>query len=247
MGREQRIAVLLSTVVFATIGGGVLVDALTARPAVAAELPAFDSCASLRTWVDRAASDEAKHPQYLPGIGYGAVTDGAGIAGSAPGVPMPMSASASVAGEAASAGSMRGPVTSTKDAVGTSATGTNVQEAGVDEPDQVKTDGHYVVGVQAENHSVWIATLAGHTPHVIGRLRLDGTPTSLLLAGNRALVTLQQQIAYPAAEPARGGVSSSAGVSSPCSTSHRQRSRCSARLAPTSRTSTSPPQPGTSG
>src|SRR5947207_1287762 len=77
----------------------------------------------------------------------------------------------------------------------------------VDEPDQVKTDGHYVVGVGGER-SLWVAEISGHTPHVIGRLHLDGTPTSLLLAGHRALVVVEPRIAYPAGlrgGPARSG------------------------------------------
>ena len=71
-----------------------------------------------------------------------------------------------------------------------------MQETGVDEPDQVKTDGRYVVGVTA-GRSLWVAEIAGHTPHVIGRVRLDGQPTSLLLAGHRALVLVTPNVAYP--------------------------------------------------
>src|SRR5436190_4646180 len=206
MERGRRTAVALSTVVVTAIGTGALVDAFSAGPAAAAELPAFDSCSALSSWVDRAVKQQAHNPVAI-------AVDGKLGVGS--GVPMYAGGAQATAGKAqapapvsaAGAGAMRAPAAATTDAVGSSATGTNVQEAGVDEPDQVKTDGHYVVGVGGER-SLWVAQISGQTPHVIGRLHLDGTPTSLLLAGHRALVVVEPRIAYPAGlrgGPARSG------------------------------------------
>ncbi|MFL6240349.1 MAG: beta-propeller domain-containing protein [Actinomycetes bacterium] len=195
MGRVRRTTLILTSVAAVAIGGGTIVDAFTATTAHAADLPAFDSCAALRGWVDKAAAHEPR-----PGIAYStrggiAVNGSAGSAG-AP-APQELAERAPVASKAA-------------DAVGTSATGTNVQEAGVDEPDQVKTDGHNIVSV-GYGRGLWVAQLAGHTPHVIGRLRLDGDATSLLLAGNRALVL----VSGPQAVPADGGPLMKEGLAGP--------------------------------
>lgn len=195
MGRGRRTTVALSTLAVAAIGSGLLVDTFTATPANATELPRFNNCVALRTWVDRATKDQAKHPIAVAEGDVGVAAGSHVLTGSAEAAPAQASASAGAARAAAP-----------NDAVGSSATGTNVQEAGVDEPDQVKTDGRFLVGVQAQSQSLWVAQLAGHTPHVIGRLHLNGTPTSLLLAGSRALVLLEPQIAYPA--EMRGGPAS---------------------------------------
>jgi hypothetical protein len=66
--------------------------------------------------------------------------------------------------------------------------GTNTAEPGADEPDLVKTDGRRIVTV---NGSV-LRVVDARTRQVTGRLDLsgDGQPTSLLLAGDRALVLL---------------------------------------------------------
>ena len=208
MGRARRTTVVLTSVAIAVLGAGGLVDVFTAEHAVAAELPAFDSCPALQSWVDRAAADEARHPNvYAAGSNAAVAAPGAGASGTA-GAAVPLTARESATTAA-----------KTQDAVGSSATGTNVQEAGVDEPDRVKTDGRYIVGV-GYDRTMWIATVNGHTPHVISRLQLDGDATSLMLAGHRALVLVQPRIAYAvdgvpeneAAGPARGpGISSAPG------------------------------------
>src|SRR3954447_24618325 len=177
MGRGRRTTVLLTSVAIAAVGGGGAVSALAPTPAQAAELPAFDSCSALQHWVQKAAADEARHPVFEGGVstgGVGALRMAAG--------PVPVAATAPAAPASA------------KDAVGSSPTGTNVQEAGVDEPDQIKTNGHYVVGVAAGR--LWVAVVSNRTPHVIGRLKLDGDASSLLLSGDRALAIVQPRVAY---------------------------------------------------
>jgi uncharacterized secreted protein with C-terminal beta-propeller domain len=207
--RAQRTSIAATTVAIAVVGATGIVGALTATPAAAAELPAFNGCPALEKWIDRAETQQAKHPLAMyagdaPNAAVGTTTGSvaaqplAGTAGGtgtqgtsgapafagAPGVPQPLAERATA-----------------KDAVGSSATGTNVQEAGVDEPDQIKTDGRYVIGLQAERHRLWVAEVVGHTPHVIGRLSLDGYPSSLMLAGHRALVLVQPRMAYAVDTP----------------------------------------------
>ena len=68
-----------------------------------------------------------------------------------------------------------------------SATGTNVQEAGVDEPDTVKTDGHLLVRVQGGDLLVYDVT--GAAPVRLGSLPLPRvSDPELLLAGGTVVV-----------------------------------------------------------
>lgn len=70
---------------------------------------------------------------------------------------------------------------------GPGATGTNLQEAGVDEPDAVKTDGSLVVAVYEDRLSV--TAVSQGSVRLLGGLRLPlGSATELLLVGDRALV-----------------------------------------------------------
>ena len=68
-----------------------------------------------------------------------------------------------------------------------SATGTNVQEAGVDEPDLVKTDGSLLVRVQEQTLTTYDVT--GREPERLESLVLpDIADPEVLLAGDRAVV-----------------------------------------------------------
>jgi uncharacterized secreted protein with C-terminal beta-propeller domain len=75
-----------------------------------------------------------------------------------------------------------------EDAVGSGDTGTNIQEAGVDEPDVAKTDGRHVVTVRHGRLQVFDVT--GDSPRRLGSVALTGeTDTNeLLLVGDRAVV-----------------------------------------------------------
>ena len=64
--------------------------------------------------------------------------------------------------------------------------GTNVQEAGVDEPDVVKTDGRRVVAITAE--TLRILDVTGPGPRALGTLELEGYGHQMLVRGDRALV-----------------------------------------------------------
>ena len=129
--------------------------------AAAGELPAFEDCEQLRQWyVDQA----------LPLVGpYGF--------GGGPVVPMfaeRSEASASL---------------DTAGAVGSSGTGTNTQEADVDESDVAKTDGSLVVRVT--DQSLVVTEVSGGTPVELSRTPLPG-PTlvrpELLLHDDRVVV-----------------------------------------------------------
>lgn len=147
-------------------GGADLVGAATGLfrvPSVAAdELPAFQDCDQLRQWyVDRAL------PQVGP-YGFG-------------GGPILMYAERSTAGalDAASPGT----------AVGSSGTGTNTQEADVDEADVAKTDGSLVVRISGRE--LVVTDVSGDLPRELSRTPLPG-PTlnqpELLLRDRHVLV-----------------------------------------------------------
>jgi uncharacterized secreted protein with C-terminal beta-propeller domain len=63
---------------------------------------------------------------------------------------------------------------------------TNVQEAGVDEPDLVKTDGKHVFAIAGG--ALRVVDVRGAEPNVVGTLTLDGYGQEMLLAGDRLLV-----------------------------------------------------------
>jgi Beta propeller domain len=73
------------------------------------------------------------------------------------------------------------------DAAGTGPTGTNVQEAGVDEADLAKTDGTLMITVV--DHALQVVDVSGMKPRSRGTLDLGSVkPSELLLEGDRALV-----------------------------------------------------------
>jgi hypothetical protein len=64
--------------------------------------------------------------------------------------------------------------------------GTNVQEAGVDEPDVVKTDGSLLVRVEDEDLATY--DVSGDEPELLSRIDLPGLrDTEILLAGDRVV------------------------------------------------------------
>ena len=66
---------------------------------------------------------------------------------------------------------------------------TNTQEAGVDEPDIVKTDGNFVYVLQQHRSELTIVqSWPVDTSEVVGRLEIEGHPMSMFLAGDRIAV-----------------------------------------------------------
>lgn len=87
------------------------------------------------------------------------------------------------------------PLTATRslDEATNSATGTNVQEAGVDEPDVVKADDRVLARLVGDDLVVYDVT--GTSPRRVGRLDLPGRvqqQPELLLVGDRAVVLSQR-------------------------------------------------------
>src|SRR6266508_3651761 len=143
-------------------------------PAGALRLVAFDSCQQALDALRGAAK---------------AAAPGAGVPGAAPG---------GAPGGGAAPGGAPGQGATKDDSSGYS--GTNTHEAGVDEPDLVKTDGRRIVTV---THGV-LRVVDAHSRELTGELDLadgaaDGAvdgplryaPTNLLLAGDRALVLVE--------------------------------------------------------
>jgi hypothetical protein len=66
---------------------------------------------------------------------------------------------------------------------------TNVQEAGVDEPDIVKTNGNFIYAIS--NSTLYVVEVTGE-PTVTDRLRLENGWGEILLAGDRIVVLSTQ-------------------------------------------------------
>ena len=71
---------------------------------------------------------------------------------------------------------------------------TNVQEAGVDEPDAVKTDGKTIF--VAQNARLYAVDARSDPPKLLGSIPLSGYGQELLLSGDRLLVLSGQPIVY---------------------------------------------------
>ena len=135
------------------------------RAARAQALPTFADCEELRQWYVDAAL-----PQVGPwGFGSGPIYRRG---------PIPLSAALDTRSAAG---------TPAKDAVGSSDTGTNVQEPGVDEPDIAKTDGHVVVRVVGD--ALVVDDVQGDRPRRLSRIELPGhvLDYELLLVGTSVL------------------------------------------------------------
>ncbi len=161
---------LVAAGVFATSATLVLADPV-APAAEADELAAFDSCATLLDWyVERGVKDVGPYGWDYPVHTMDAL------------VPR-LSPSTGVALEGISA---------SKDAAGSSPTGTNTQEAEVDEPDVAKTDGELVARIVGDRMLV-LVDVSGDEPRVTRRLDLpsNGYGNELLMVGDHVLVTQQ--------------------------------------------------------
>ncbi|MEY2515122.1 MAG: hypothetical protein QOJ89_2480, partial [bacterium] len=167
----------------ATIAATCLLGALAAclpAPAAAATtrrsaLPAFSSCASLLGYAQR----NARRTGGVTGVPTRAgtlqpqvlVSPGPTVALDQAATP-PMASPTATAGESKSAPSF---------------SSTNVQEAGVDEPDIVKTDGTRVFAIV--NGKLSALDVTGAAPKLVGSLELAGSGAhQMLLRGDRLLV-----------------------------------------------------------
>ena len=154
--------------VLATSATVVLTDP-TAPPAGAAGLVPFDDCDSLLDWYVDHSLDE------VGPWGWG-------------GRMWPMMAEGQAARE--SVGS-----STADDAVSNGPTGTNTQEAGIDEPDVAKTDGRIVVRLR-DGHRLVVTDVTGDEPRELADWRLPGAAYAdgLLLVDDHVLLGASNQV-----------------------------------------------------
>jgi hypothetical protein len=138
-------------------------------------LQAFGSCSRFVHYARRHASNELK----TRGVPVGPPI-------AAPRSPQPMQDSGTVAPTAESAPTTGG--------AGDDFSTTNVQESGVDERDQVKTDGKTIF--VAQNGRVLALDARSNPPKLLDSIALEGYGQELLLAGDRLLVLSGQPIMY---------------------------------------------------
>ena len=178
-GVRPRLAVLV-TVLAAVLLLPAPAPASTARKSRPSALPAFSSCPALLSYARRNARRTggrtgvptragAFETQVLSAPGPVAREDAASSTPGQAGVPAPPPAAAGSPGRAAP-----------------SFSSTNVQEAGVDEPDIVKTDGRRVFAIA--NGRLHALDASGDAPVLVGTLELDGFGHQLLIRGDRVLV-----------------------------------------------------------
>jgi hypothetical protein len=155
-------------------------------------LQAFGSCSSFVHYARRHAMNElatrgAPMPQPLFTPGFRAPADG------------------KVAPQAESAPSL---------GAGQDFSTTNVQEAGVDEPDAVKTDGKHIF--IASNGRLYAVDARSDTPKLLGSIPLDGYDQQLLLDGDKLLVLAGSPIIYAVdmapSKPTAGAASARAAI-----------------------------------
>jgi hypothetical protein len=167
-------------IVLASVSGAALPSAALAKRAPS-RLHAFASCPEIVGYAQR----HFIQTKGAPSPGVAPLTE--------PAIPARTPADATTAPAAPSAGAKESaPAYST----------TNVQEAGVDEPDMVKTDGATIFTVVGQTLYA-VATTGPGAPRIVGSLALSRFGGDLLLHGQRLLVI---QSASPiAVEPLAGG------------------------------------------
>ena len=172
---------LLSTTTTALLAGALAGCATEEPPAVntdAVSLVAFDSCAALEAHIEDSAVQLMR--QNLRGEG------GWGLRGGGP--------------EVALAAPSAGAQADTTNAAPTSYTKTNVQVAGVDEADFVKTDGRFIYALAANRLHVvqsWPATAMTR----LASITLDGYPSNMFLDEERQQLVVLAQVYAPYATP----------------------------------------------
>jgi uncharacterized secreted protein with C-terminal beta-propeller domain len=161
-----------------------MVSAADAGAATPSRLKAFSSCTSLVSF----ARAGAMRTDGGVGVTGRAIAGPPDVIASPPPAPAPGTiapTAAPVSGGTAVGG--------TDDATAPDYSGTNVQEAGVDEPDIVKTDGKRIFAVT--DGKLRIVDITGAAPVLVGSLALDGIDQRLLLRGNRVLAIASQGFA----------------------------------------------------
>ncbi len=170
-------SVLINLVVVALSAVAAVPVASAAKPKKAprAHLAAFDSCQALVGYAHRYA-----------GVTGGGVGVPVRALGSVPTLAAPMMKTTDANVESAPS-AVSAPTASGTGASGPEFSTTNVQEAGIDEPDVVKTDGKHVY--VAADRTLRVIDVSGDAPRLVGTLTLGaGYAHQLLIRGTRALI-----------------------------------------------------------
>jgi hypothetical protein len=163
----RRVSLLLAAALAALLAAAPAEASEHRRPAKR-QLTTFGSCASLVAFAERRARR----------FGTDAFSPRRPVALPPPLVRMPVAARPQADGG--------GPEPVAAPVEGTDFSGTNVQEAGVDEPDAVKTDGRRLyVAIGRRLHAI---DLTGDAPRLVASITLEGWSHELLLRGDRLLV-----------------------------------------------------------
>ncbi len=153
----------------------------TVRPRpVAAALTGFRDCPAMLTALRKQALSEVTAYGLDSGYGYGG-----GFGRRVAGGPVPAGALGSAGGAAGGGTGGGAPVTAPRAAAPQAPqgfSGTNNQEAGVDEPDAVKTDGKVMVLTRGYPSVLQVLDVSGSHPSLLGKLplALDGGATLML-------------------------------------------------------------------
>jgi uncharacterized secreted protein with C-terminal beta-propeller domain len=169
------------------------------KKAPRAHLAAFDSCQALVGYAHRYA-----------GVAGGGVGVPVRALGSVETLDAPVQKTADANAESAPT-AVSAPAASGTGASSPEFSNTNVQEAGIDEPDVVKTDGRHVY--VAADRTLRVIDVTGDAPRLVGTLTLGGGYAhQLLIRGTRALVlsTVSAPIAIDVAPTPRPGTATTA-------------------------------------
>lgn len=192
---------LVATACPAQVDDGRARDGFVSARAEAVGLAAFADCREAR---DYFRSEAAEHLGTFGTYSGGPVAFARGRAAFAP-VPVPgrVVADAAVATTAGASERSQLPAAVPTGTGGAPFSTTNVQEAGVDEPDSIKTDGVHIFLVREDR--IVAVDVTGEELREAGSLRIDnGWAAQLLLAGDRLLVVAPD--ASVGIEPRRRGV-----------------------------------------
>ncbi len=165
---------LLATVLLTALALPAAAPAATRTRASA--LPAFNSCGALLSY--------ARHNARRTGGGPGVPTRAGVIVPQVLDAPVAVQALSDTAGTQAPAAAA--PEAKSAPSATPDFSTTNVQEAGVDEPDIVKTDGRHVFAIA--NGTLRAIDVTGDVPRLVGALELAGGGQELFIRGDRALV-----------------------------------------------------------
>ncbi|HEX5924161.1 MAG TPA: beta-propeller domain-containing protein [Baekduia sp.] len=182
----------LTVVALSAVAAVPVASAAKPKKVPRAHLAAFDSCQALVGYAHRYA-----------GVTGGGVGVPVRALGSATTLAAPMMKTTDANAESAPT-AVSAPAASGTGASSPEFSTTNVQEAGIDEPDVVKTDGRHVY--VAADRSLRVVDVTGDAPRLVGTLTLGGGYAhQLLIRGTRALVlsTVSAPIAIDVA-PAPG-------------------------------------------